>query len=60
MSQNSVASNALSWESGAGYFGGDFYLFTALCNANKICCDWGYIADLWENIPKGNNFRKLK
>lgn len=36
MSQNSVASNGLSWESGTGYFGGGFVLFTALCNASKI------------------------
>lgn len=34
MSQNSAASNALSWESETGFFGGDFVLFTALCNAS--------------------------
>lgn len=56
----SVASDALSWESGTGSFGGDFVLFTALCNASKIQRDCGQVADLWENIPKGNNSRKPK
>lgn len=47
-----MASNALSWESGTGYFRGDFVLFTALCNASKIGCDCGQVADLWETFQK--------
>lgn len=53
MSQNSVASNGLSWESGTGYFGGGFVLFTALCNASKI---QGVIVD--KQLICGKTFQK--
>lgn len=55
-----MTSNALSWESGTGYFGGDIVLFTTLCKASKTQYDCGQVADLWENVSKGNNFRESK
>lgn len=47
-----MASNALSWESGTGYFGGCFVLFTAVCNASKIRHDCGQAADCGKTFQK--------
>lgn len=47
-----MASNALSWQSGTGYFGVGFVLFTAVCNSSKIWCDCGEAAVCGKTFQK--------
>lgn len=60
LSQNSLTSNALSWEPGTSDFSGVFFLVTTQCKTNKTWCDCRQGADLWGSISKGNNSRDLK